>query len=272
MRTHTLRRIGLVLIGTPLLLALYFFQQRSPEPAGPPARKLEPRALPSSIDPSVPQPNPPQVSESQIGTSSAPEWCEPEDSDKLSRHPVFERFSAWLDLHDKTNSSDKLSRLGHDPRLHGNLVNTGKELSRVRARVMTSLIGVDPSSALALAVPPERIQKLPDEIKNNMEKWHSASANIKAVHVCFHPSSPKGQVKRWVTLPDGKTYRAYVYGERRYMPTLQNVPIAGISLNGEMAVSEKPYRVVSEIAGDRLLVEYAGKELKLDQPNGIRAL
>ena len=73
-------------------------------------------------------------------------------------------------------------------------------------------------------------------------------------------------------MPDGKTYRAYVYGERRYMPTLQNVPIAGISLNGEMAVSEKPYRIVSEIDEDRLLVEYAGKELKLEKSYGIRAL
>tara|TARA_Y100001978_G_scaffold203333_1_gene228396 strand:- start:26797 stop:38664 length:11868 start_codon:yes stop_codon:yes gene_type:complete len=263
----------MALVATPLfLLTLYFFHHRSPDSAGPPTRKFEPRALPASIDPFVPQPNPTQVSKNQIGKSPVPEWCEPEDSEKLARHPIFERFSGWLDLHDKTSCSDKLPCLGHDPRLHRNLVDKGLELSRVRARVMTALIGVDPSSALALAVPPERIQKLPEEIKNNMERWHSASANIKAVHVCFHPSSPKGQVNRWVTLPDGKTYRAYVYGARRYMPTLQKVPIAGISLNGEMAVSEKPYRIVSEIAGDRLLVEYAGKELKLDQPNGIQAL
>ncbi|MDC0157457.1 LamG domain-containing protein, partial [Verrucomicrobia bacterium] len=200
------------------------------------------------------------------------EWCEPEINAALAQDPVFEQFSAWVDQYDKRGCLTASDCLSHDPRRHLEQLSLGIKLSRARSKVLHQLIQSDPSTALSLAFPLERIANLPDKIKENMEVWHSAKANLKAIHTCFHPGSTKGQVKRWATLPNGETYRAYTYGKREFIPSLVDVPITGISLNENLAISEIPYRIVSEIEEDRLLIEYAGNELKIDKLNGIKSL
>ena len=103
-----------------------------------------------------------------------------------------------------------------------------------------------------------------------MENWHVTQADLKAVHVCFNHKSP-GTNQRWVTLPDGRTLEAYVYGDRKFLPTVSKLALSGISLGEKFAVSEKPYRVVGPLPDEKLLIQYADSELIIDGDSGLKA-
>ena len=105
-----------------------------------------------------------------------------------------------------------------------------------------------------------------------MENWHVTQADLKAVHVCFNHKSPEGRIKRWVTLPDGRTFEAFVYGDRRFLPTVSKLAISGISLGEKFAVSEKPYRIVGPLPDGKLLIQYAGSDFIIDQDSGLKAI
>ena len=118
------------------------------------------------------------------------------------------------DVFEKTHCSDQDACLHKDPRhllfAHQSPARRfskekGLRLSRTRAEILESLIPHDPQRAIELAVSPERIRNLPPAIRENMENWHVTQADLKAVHVCFNHKSPEGRIKRWVTLPDGRT-------------------------------------------------------------------
>ena len=141
----------------------------------------------------------------------------------------------------------------------------GLRLSRTRAEILESLIPHDPQRAIELAVSPERIRNLPPAIRENMENWHVTQVDLKAVHVCFNHKSPEGRIKRWVTLPDGRTLEAFVYGDRKFLPTVSKLALSGISLGEKFASFEKPYRIVGPLPDEKLLIQYAGSELIIDQ-------
>ena len=82
----------------------------------------------------------------------------------------------------------------------------------------------------------------------------------------------KGRIQRWITLPDGRIFQAYVYGKRQFIPTLRGIAISGVSLGNVMAVSENAYRVIGETPEDKLSVEYAGKKLAVRKDGGIDVL
>ena len=182
------------------------------------------------------------------------------------------------DFFEKTHCADQDACLHKDPRhllfAHQSPARRfsqekGLRLSRTRAEILESLIPHDPQRAIELAVSPERIRNLPPAIRENMENWHVTQADLKAVHVCFNHKSPEGRIKRWVTLPDGRTFEAFVYGDRRFLPTVSKLAISGISLGEKFAVSEKPYRIVGPLPDEKLLIQYAGSELIIDQ--GLRS-
>lgn len=200
------------------------------------------------------------------------EWCETDRIEQLGNHAVFSQFEQWLKLYEKGYCQDQDACLHSDPRRHLHLLEKGVRLARARATILESLITYDPQRALEVAVSPERARELPSVVRENMETWHTMEADLKAVHVCYNPKSLKGRIKRWATLSDGRTYEAFVYGDRRYLPTLSNVPVSGISIGDKMAVSEKAYRIVKQLPGEKLLIEYAGSQFAVNQDGGQKAL
>lgn len=194
------------------------------------------------------------------------EWCDTSVDGNLAKHPVFQQFSNWQATFNGEQNTSSSTVSG------ANLLSDGAELSRVRARVMRDLIRIDPKSALMHSISPERAQKLPETVRQNMEVWHSAEADFKTVHVCFNHKKPTGRIHRWVTMPDGESYTAYVYGRRAFMPTLENVVISGISMGDIMAVSENAYRLVDETAQGKYTIEYAGRKMAVNKDEGMEAL
>ena len=194
------------------------------------------------------------------------EWCDTSADGNLAEHPVFQQFSNWQVRFEGAKNISASSAPKE------NLLSDGEKLALVRARVLRDLIRIDPKSALMHSVSPERVQTLPETIRKNMEVWHSAEADFKAVHVCFNPKNPKGRIHRWVTMPDGESYTAFVYGKRAFMPTLENVVISGISLGDVMAVSEDAYRLVGETAQGKFSIEYAGRKIAVSKDEGMEAL
>ena len=75
-----------------------------------------------------------------------------------------------------------------------------------------------------------------------------------------------------MTLPDGRTFEAFVYGERRFLPTVSQLAISGISLGEKFAVSEKAYRIVRPLPDEKLLIQYAGSELVIEGDSGLKAI
>ena len=202
-----------------------------------------------------------------------PEWCETDRARQLGNHAVFGQFEQWLNVYEKTYFKEDDFFTSHtDPRAHLFLRQKGLRISSERAKILESLITYDPQRAIELALSPERIRYLPPAIQQNMESWHATQADLKAVHVCFNHKSTKGRIKRWVTLRDGRTLEAFVYGDRRFLATVKNLAISGISIGEKFAVSEKAYRIVKELPENKYLIEYAGSKFTVDQGAGIKAM
>ena len=190
----------------------------------------------------------------------------------MGNHAVFSQFEHWLDLYEKTYCEDKDTFRSTEPRIRKQLLEKGVRLSVARAPILKSLITVDPERALEVAVSHGACKKLPPAVLENMEAWHTEVADFKAVHACYNHNKLKGRIKRWATLSDGRTCEAFVYGDRRYMPTLSNVAISGILIEDKMAVSEKAYRIVKEMPDEKFLIEYAGSQFSVDRDRGLKAL
>src|SRR5207244_3911709 len=45
---------------------------------------------------------------------------------------------------------------------------------------------------------------------------------------------------------NGRTFEAYVYGDRQNQRTLRNISLHGIALEGQLALSDSPLRVLEE--------------------------
>ena len=91
-----------------------------------------------------------------------------------------------------------------------------------------------------------------------MEKWEVDTISVSAQHVCYDLNHPRGMIQREAHFRDGTTYRAWTYGKYRKLPTITNIPIIGLSLGEDLAISEDPYLIV-EKAENLGVIEMAGK-------------
>ena len=91
---------------------------------------------------------------------------------------------------------------------------------------MTQIIRGDPQEALRLAVDEEKLNNLPPFIAQHMEQWVYDFVDMESVHVCYNPEHP-GLIKRWATLSNGERLRAWVYGNRKNIPSANGVATWG---------------------------------------------
>ena len=175
------------------------------------------------------------------------EWCEVRDYEDLSGHPVFERFHQWI---------EEFESIAFDAEQAEYLriaIVRGTELSRTRASVLTKIIRGDPQRALSLAIDQSVIDGLPGSVRENLETWQADFVNLDAVHVCFDSRHPTGLIKRWITFPNGKRMRAWVFGQRKSLQTRKSLSVWGISMGEDMALGETPYRVHETPNGEKFV-------------------
>ena len=175
------------------------------------------------------------------------EWCEVRDYEDLSGHPVFERFHQWIEEFESIAFDAEQAEYLRIATVRGT------ELSRTRASVLTKIIRGDPQRALSLAIDQSVIDGLPGSVRENLETWQADFVNLDAVHVCFDSRHPTGLIKRWITFPNGKRMRAWVFGQRKSLQTRKSLSVWGISMGEDMALGETPYRVHETPNGEKFV-------------------
>ncbi|HEX3084406.1 MAG TPA: hypothetical protein VHP99_07795, partial [Pyrinomonadaceae bacterium] len=129
-------------------------------------------------------------------------------------------------------------------------VSRGVDLAARRRALLKELIRSDPARALRLAVPKETLRKMPVEVQTNLEEQISAHGDF-MVLVSDEMDPVRGvfvaaRVDRKVVIR-GRVYEAAVYGRWLDMACKKDIPIAGIAIDGVMAVDESPLRRLSSI-------------------------
>ncbi|NBQ34799.1 MAG: C-type lectin domain-containing protein, partial [Gammaproteobacteria bacterium] len=150
--------------------------------------------------------------------------------------------------------------LDHDPRHLFELLRKGEKLAFERKAVFADIIRGDPETALKLAVPREQLQRLPYNIKQHLESWESGFVDIRSMHLCFTKERPSGYIKTTAQFPDGRNFRTWSYGKRSKLHHKNGLAIWGISLGKDLAISEKPVRVINN-TNSTGIIEFAGSSI-----------
>jgi hypothetical protein len=197
------------------------------------------------------------------------EWREARDYKDLSGHDIFKKFDKWIAGYEKLKNLGDSNFYIQDPRKRYQFFALGKKLALERKKILQKIIRGDPNKAISMAMPPEFTAGFPNEIKENMESWHSEKVDLKAIHVCNHQSHPKGfhvcndeshtqgLTKRFALLNNGKKVRVWTFGKRSKIKTVDGLAVWGISLDGDFAISENSYRQKTSDSGEKFL-EFAG--------------
>jgi autotransporter-associated beta strand protein len=157
----------------------------------------------------------------------------PERVDRFWQKPVaetaFEEFRRW---------TESFLTSGVD-------AEQGVELALQRRQELLDLIDKDPGRALELAVPESVRQRLPAGVLALLEQRVDARGDL----LVQAKTSDKGgcEITRTATLQDGQVFEAHTYGRRGAMPTRDNIGIHGVALDGKMALSDLPGRVLEPV-------------------------
>ena len=142
---------------------------------------------------------------------------------------VFEDFRRWAEDQPAARAGEGLQR--------------GIQLAQQRRHELLRLIEKNPRRALELAVPHAVRQHLPQEIVELLEQPIDASGDLTAMATTLE-GDQGCQISRKVTLQDGQVFDAFTYGRRGAMPTRDHIAIHGVALDGKLALSEFPGRVL----------------------------
>ena len=156
-------------------------------------------------------------------------WSEP------VAETVFEEFRRW-------SESLIIAGAGAD-------LQQGIELAQQRRHALLNLIEKNPRRALELAVPDALRQQLPDEILALLEQRVDGQGDLLVQSTTL--DNDRGCLTtRAATLQDGRVFDTHTYGRRGAIPTRDNIAVHGVALDGKLALSEFPGRVLepSEIA------------------------
>jgi hypothetical protein len=129
-------------------------------------------------------------------------------------------------------------------------VAAGVKLAQERRATMRALIQHDPEQALANTVPEALRRTMPEEVKILLEEKVDARGDFTVTAATWPDGRvPQGQraERARVKLDDGQKFEAFTYGNREFLPSRKNVPIHGIAVDGLLAVSEWPGRVLDPI-------------------------
>lgn len=188
---------------------------------------------------------------------------------KTEAEPAVAAFAEWAGRFQAASPEQRVA-----------LLVEGMALAQERRKVLAEWIRTDPARALAAAVPVVVRRGLPQEILNLLETRVSGMGELALLGVTPKPGStemPDEPVYRTATV-DGKEYRAHTYGRRDKLNTLSQASLNGIALDGLMAVSDSPVRVLEagETADGRSVTQVCPvsgivTELETDEPLNVDA-
>ncbi len=152
---------------------------------------------------------------------------------KTESHPDLAAFAQWAERVVAAPISEQTR-----------LVPEGMQLAAKRRVALARLIREAPERALAAAVPMVVRARLPVEVAPFLEERISGMGEL-SLNAAL--PAPGGSVALPVfreALIGGRDFRAFTYGRRAKVGTLPRVSILGIALDGALAVSESPLRVL----------------------------
>ena len=176
------------------------------------------------------------------------------DYQDLSTDSVFSEFEFWLK---KFESLDAES-LGIADENLSKVLFEGEKLVQRRAKVMQKIIRGDPKTALRLAIPRNQQMTLPAIVENHLERWESDFADISSMHVCFDPRHQGCHINRTATMKDGRKLRAWVFGKRKNLPSINGLAVWGISIGDDFAISDQSVELSS--AAKKKSIRFGGEE------------
>ena len=143
--------------------------------------------------------------------------------------PIFEEFRRWT-------AALPAAKTGAD-------LQHGLELARQRRDELLALIEKNPRRALELSVPDSVRRQLPEEIVALLEERVDAQGDLLVQSTSL--DNDRGCLTtRAVTLQDGRVFDTHTYGRRGAIPTRDNIAIHGVALDGKLALSDLPGRLL----------------------------
>ncbi|UXI66500.1 PKD domain-containing protein [Tahibacter amnicola] len=129
----------------------------------------------------------------------------------------------------------------------------GRRLAQSRRVALHALITTDPAQALQHAVPASVRAGLPATVQAELEQpidgmgvlthaiemYHEHRADADGVEQPFHRA-----VRVPALVMGEERYLPFTYGRRKSLATLRALPVHGIAIDGDVAISEWPYRVL----------------------------
>ena len=182
--------------------------------------------VPAPVPVAAPDPDNPEASAAFI-RSLRPDvaWRAPVSE------PAFASFRQWTDEYLASPDPAAIER--------------GVALARERRAALTDLIEQDPQRALALAVPQSVRRRLPAAVAAELEERLSGRGDMDVVAALPMPGHEAAvrPVTRTVRI-DGREFDTFTWGHRAASMTRRDLAINGIALDGRMALSEWPARVL----------------------------
>lgn len=277
------RLLLVVAAGATLSLLVYLtaVRPRLPRPASSVPMVSGPASTAIPEPEPVAPPSPHAEAAAAARTIAAADWAR-------ATTPELAAFRAW---------TEKYLHAPADAR--GALLDEGRARALARRAVLAQLIRQDPEAALAAAVPMVVRQQLPAGIVELLEARVSGVGELALNAVTPVAGEKVAEPLFRATVLQGREYRAFVYGRRAAQATVRSTSMVGIAIDGDLAVSEAPLRVLEsgEVAGSRpveracpycaglpidataalntggpLAVEYGGKVQLLDRPAHLQQL
>lgn len=154
------------------------------------------------------------------------DWESPEQ-------PELAAFSGWTKRYLNAANRDAL-------------LEEGVRLASQRRAVMATLIRTDPRKALELAVPVMVRKQLPPEVVALLEERVSGTGEL-ALHAATPAPGRSVDEPLFRSALIGETeYQAYTYGRRNVQASLTETTITGVAIDGALAVSESPLRLLEK--------------------------
>ncbi len=153
--------------------------------------------------------------------------------------PVFAAFQEWTARFSRAATAAEKTAL----------VGEGLALAEERRNQMADFIDQNPRRALELAVPVAVRRQLPAAVVAKLEERVAGRGDLAVVAAIAAPGKTLGMrpVERTVTMRDGREFQAFTFGQRDRVPTRADVAVQGVALDGKLALTELPGRVLEPV-------------------------
>ena len=176
---------------------------------------------------------------------------------KTESTPVMASFADWCARYEAADATARASLLAE-----------GIRMAQQRRAQMAEWIRTDPERALAAAVPEMQRRRLPAEIVALLEERVSGKGELARVAALPMPGETVPEPEFHKVLIGDREFFAFPYGRRAVLNTLPQASLFGIALDGNMAVSDSPVRVLEtgETANGRPVIAEGGIAVGPDVP------